>query len=333
MNSNVQSADRRTYVIGVLYVIAAIVLWSTVPVATRVLVRDGGVFSSACISVVRLVTAAGIFVFLRARHARQHNLSLIPRIPFSGWLVAAAAGLAFNYIFYAVGLRYTTAGATSVVSQVHAPATVLLASLVLGERLTAQKITGMLVVMAGVLLVVLRGSAWHDLVASQHFIGNLIEILAALAWPLYAVGQTKLLQRDHSQYILVPIFLLASLFAMAALPFTGPLIVHSPTRVDWGLMAFLGIGSTAAAYWCFAAGMQRIETSQGAMLNVLLPLFALVTAHVALGEEIHTGIIGGFGLVLGGLVLIMWHRADSPLARGWIRRHMQRLRAAIPTAK
>ena len=41
-----------------------------------------------------------------------------------------------------------------------------------------------------------------------------------------------------------------------------------PTPGEWGVLVFLGVVSTALAYWLFAAGLQRIETSEGSMLGV-----------------------------------------------------------------
>lgn len=312
---------------GILLVLAAVVIWSTVPVGTRLLMQGDSSFSPAFISAARLWVAALVFVAIRFAVTRHRGQPFHVPIRRWGWLLTAAGAICFNYIFYAIGLRYTTASATSVVSQVNAVATMLLAALLLGERLTTQKITGMLVAIAGVLLVVFQGDSLRALLSSSHFTGNLIEILAALAWPLYAIGQTKLIEERGDRDVLMPIFVVAALLSLCMLPFTGKLLVHPPTLTDWGVLLFLGAGSTAAAYWLFAAGLQRIETSEGTMFNVLIPVVALVMAHFLLGEQLQARMITGMLLVVSGLVLIVWRRSHSPV------RYVTRVESRVRTGR
>jgi drug/metabolite transporter (DMT)-like permease len=307
------ATETRSHFIGILYVLAAVVIWSTVPIGTRLLMRNGSVFSAAFISAARLMVAGAIFIGIRALSCRKTGEPIYVPIRRRGWLLIAAASVIVNSILYAIGLRYTTAGPTSIISQVNSVATVLLAAVLLGERLTLQKISGMLIASAGVLLVVFQGSSLHDLLSSSHFVGNLIEVLAALAWPFYAIGQTKLMQAQNSRQILMPIFVVAAVLSLVLLPCTGPLIVHTPTLGDWGILFFLGAGSTAAAYWLFAAGLQRIETSEGTMFNVLMPPIALLLAHWLLQEPLHANVLTGLALVVSGLVLLVWRRTHSPL--------------------
>ena len=214
------TAATRSHLIGILYVLAAVIIWSTVPVGTRMLMRGSSAFSAAFISAARLWVAAVVFVLIHAVYCRRQHRTFHIAIERKGWLLIAAASLCINYIFYAVGLRYTTASATSVVSQVNAIATVLLAAWLLGERMTWQKLLGMMLAVAGILLVLFHGTSLRDLLASQYFTGNTIEIIGGLAWPFYAIGQTKLMERTHNRQILMPIFVIAAVFSLLLLPFT-----------------------------------------------------------------------------------------------------------------
>lgn len=277
--------------------------------------KSGGAFSPALISAGRLWVAAILFVLIRAAYAKRSGEPFRVPVRRHAWLLISAAAICINYIFYAIGLRYTTAGATSIVSQVNAVATVLFAAVLLGERITRQKVLGMTLAMVGVALVLLHGESIKELLSSAHFHGNLIEIFAALAWPFYAVGQTKLLQGGSGRQVLMPIFVVAAVMSLFMLPFTGPLIMKTPTLNDWLVLIFLGVGSTALAYWCYAAGLQRIETSTASMFNVLMPLFALLLAHWLLQEPFQASALTGLCLVVGGLVLIAWRRSHSPLRR------------------
>lgn len=306
----------RTRAQGIGLVITAVLLWSTVPVGTRMLVRSGsGVFSVEFLSAVRLVIATLIFFGARVLHAGPVALPLQLRKKQLLWLIIAAIGLFLNYWLYGLGLRYTSAGATAVISQVHTVATVLLAALLLNERLTRTKIAGMVVATAGVFVVIFQGVNLHDFFGAGHLYGNLLEVGAAMAWPLYAIGQTKAMQYARGREVLTPIFAFAALLMLLTIPFTGHAILLPPTGQDWAVLLFLGLGSTAAAYWCFALAMQRIETSEGAVFSALSPPVAIVLSFLLLGEPISSGAIIGVLLVVAGLMLTVWRRLPGGLRR------------------
>jgi drug/metabolite transporter (DMT)-like permease len=297
-----------------MLVLGAMFLWSTVPVGTKLLVgNQDGAFSVAFISVGRLWLAAGVFLVARAILGRHTGTPLRLNFPPTIWLYVAALAISLNYFFYGLGLRYTTASATTLISQLHTIATVLLAALLLGERLTRNKVAGMALALVGVLVVFLRGMSLNELISSRFFVGNLLEVLAALLWPFYAIGQSKMMAHTGHRDVLLPIFTIAALLSALLLPFTGPLILHTPAWTDWAALLFLGGGSTAAAYWLFAAGLQRIETSEGAMFNVLAAPVALLLAWALLGEELAARHFFGLIFIVSGLVLIIWRRTHSPV--------------------
>lgn len=275
------------------------------------LMRDGA-FSPAFIAAARLCITAIVFIVLQLMSRRDTRAMALPPIYRNIWLYIAAAAICGNLLIYAIGLRFTTAGATAVINPVNAIATVLLAALLLGERLTARKILGMLLAITGVLLVVFHKSAVSDLFSAHNVLGNLLEVLASAIWAFYAIGQTKLQQQGGRQ-ILLPIFTIAALLSLLLLPVTGRPILHIPRVVDWLVLSGLGAICTALAYWLFAAGLRRIATSEGAMFSVLVPPCALLLAHWCLGEPLHPHMLTGLALVLSGLFCILWHREHSPL--------------------
>lgn len=307
-----QSVPKAEHFLGILCVLAAMLIWSTIPVGTRLLMRDGA-FSPAFIAATRLGITALAFVALQAVDSRRRRIPFYTPLKRTGWLCIAAAALCGNLLIYAIGLRFTTASATAVINPVNAITTVLLAALLLGERLTPAKLLGMSLAIAGVLLVVFHRAAVGDLLSTRHLLGNLLELIASSIWAFYAIGQTKLQQESGGGQVLMPIFALAALFSLLLLPVTGKLILHTPNMEDWLVLFTLGAGSTAVAYWLYAAGLQRIETSEGAMFNVLIPPFALLLAHCCLGEPLQSNMLGGLALVVTGLICIVWHRSYSPL--------------------
>lgn len=300
---------------GIGFVLAAVVLWSTVPVGTRMLVQSGGAFSAEFLSAVRLGIAALVFFGIRLLYAGPAGWRFRINRRQLPWLLVAGVGLFLNYWLYSLGLRYTSAGATAVISQIHTVATVLLAAVLLNERLSAAKGLGMTVAMGGVLLVMLRGVFLQDFVAEERLFGNLLQVGAALAWPLYAIGQSKALQEDRGREVLTPIFTVAAVLMLLTLPFTGSALLQPPMARDWVVLLFLGLGSTAAAYWLYSLAMLRIETSEAAILSVLSAPIAIGISVWLLGERVTVSAAIGVALVVLGLVLTVWQRLPGGLRR------------------
>lgn|GEM_PF-1748998 len=300
---------------GIGFVLAAVVLWSTVPVGTRMLVQSGGAFSAEFLSAVRLVIAALVFFGIRILYTGpagwrfRYNRRQIP------WLLVAGIGLFLNYWLYSLGLRYTSAGATAAISQIHTVATVLLAALLLNERISVAKGLGMTVAMGGVFLVMTRGIFLRDFIAEQRMFGNLLQIGAALAWPLYAIGQSKAQQENRGQEVLTPIFAVAAALMLLTLLFTGSALLQPPAMLDWGVLLFLGLGSTAVAYWLYSLAILRIETSEAAILCVLGAPITVCGSVWLLGERVTAGAAAGIVLVMLGLALTVRQRLPSGFRR------------------
>ncbi len=125
-----------------LAVLGAALLWSVVPVLTKVALEA---YSPSLVALVRL-TQALVLVSLIRRPRRWSDVAA-PAV----WL--AGLGLGANYLLMAVGLLYTTASACNVVVQIEVVALVVLARLFLNERLDAGKAVGMALSVVGVGLV------------------------------------------------------------------------------------------------------------------------------------------------------------------------------------
>jgi len=309
------SSDRTKQLQGIGFVLLAVLLWATVPAGTRLLVRGGGAFSVAFLSAVRLSIAAFVFVGIRLVHHGPSGFTFRFPLRLYGWLVIAVLGIFLNYWLYGIGLKYTTASATSVIAQFQGMVTVLLAALLLREPLSVPKVIGMLVATSGVVLTMFHGHSFGTFLAASQVRGDLIEVAAAAAWPFYVVGITKLQHVVHDREVLAPVFLLAALFMALTIPFSGSPIRGMPSLTDWLILFFLGVGSTAAAYWFFALAVERIQASEAAMYSLLGPPFAITIAYLFLGEHIWRSAIAGVILVIAGLALIAWHRKPHRLVK------------------
>ena len=121
--------------IGIACMLGVVALWSVVPVLVKLLIP---VFDPFTIAFLRLSQAAA--VVLVVFFVRGHSLR---DIRLCGWHLIGGLGIGLNYSMFALSLSYTTASAGVLIVQVQYVTLVVLATLVLHERLGLGKVAGM----------------------------------------------------------------------------------------------------------------------------------------------------------------------------------------------
>ena len=282
---------------GAMYVVAATLLWSAVPICVKFALRAVDSYS---ISWIRFVVGAVILFVLQ--RLRRVELRLRPRD--RGMILLAALGLGGSYVVYIRGIQSTTASAGNVVVQFEIISIVILSYFWLKERMSLAKIFGMLVTFSGVFLALWNGQSLPDLVASENFLGNMLILVQAPLWAIYAIAQKILADRGFGvSSSLVYIFALAAVmtFPVAAAGFE----VHGPfTASVVAALVIVSVFSTALAYIMIGKGFELLDASTAAVITCLLPIFTIINARIFLHEELSLMLAAGAGLVVAGILVI-----------------------------
>ena len=77
-------------------------------------------------------------------------------------------------------------------------------------------------------------------------------------------------------------------------------------------MGYLGLVSTGIAYLLFSHALRHLSGATGVTLALAEPVAAFALAVVVVGERPGWAAFAGLGLVLMGLVLVVWTEASSP---------------------
>ena len=155
----------------------------------------------------------------------------------------------------------------------------LLAVLLLCERVAAATLVGVAVALVGVLLVLYRPGA----AGSAQGIGLTLGAVAACA--LYAVLTRRLLLDDSSLTVVLVQQSAALTFAVALVATTGlrgSWDLGLPTdATTWVLAAASGAVYYGLAFWLFIGGLRGVPASVAGSLFPLIPVFGLAAAYVA----------------------------------------------------
>lgn len=285
--------------VGLALALLAAALWGLAPVAIKGALEG---YSPEIINPIRLGAAA---LFFRAAAGRG-----APWLPSDRWSYVSGIALGVDFVLYNYGVRLTTAAAAGLVINIEVVTTIVLAVWLLGERIDARRAAGSLLTLAGVVYVASEGLSLADLAAGDKVVGNVLVMLAGVAWSVYAVAQRRAPRQRNAFRLIAPIFV------VAALTTTPPLLSPAAWQIDAGLLPTtmllaVTLLCTIGVYFVYARCQELVDVSVLAVVIASIPIFAVVFAWLLLGEDITPRVIGGGAAVFGGVLLIATHAAGN----------------------
>lgn len=221
------------------------------------------------------------------------------------WLFIVLMGTfgftAFNALFY--GAAHYTSAVNLTIFQGAIPVLVLLGMvLFFRTRIRFLQILGMIVTMAGVVIVSVKA----DLQILRTLALNIGDVWMLIACVFYA-GYTLGLRHRPAISGLVFFTALAIVAFLSSLPLLAIEIVHGtvqwPTFKGWLVLVYVGLMPSLVAQVFFMRGVELIGPARAGLFINLVPVFGALLAVVLLGEAFALYHALGLVLVLGGIWL------------------------------
>ena len=205
------------------------------------------------------------------------------------------------------GLSRLDASTAAIVLQLQVPFGVVMAALLLGEKLSWRHGIGMLIAFAGVALI----AGAPRLEASR--LGLLFLLTAALAWGASTVQLKKIGPIDgFTLNGWLGLFMAVELWviSLAAEGSPWPYLTAAGWR-GWGGVAYTGIISTIVAFGRWARLVARYSVGQAMPFMLTVPLFAII-GGIAINHDVITpDIVEGGLLTIVGVGLIVLRRVKG----------------------
>ncbi|MDE2147067.1 MAG: DMT family transporter [Burkholderiales bacterium] len=185
-----------------------------------------------------------------------------------------------------------------------------------GERPTRRQLLGAALSLAGVAVVLGRGS-WQVLRQVHLVAGDLYILLAVLGWSLYSwllarpPASLRGEQRptaaqgwDWAGFLLVQ-----TVFGLGAAGLFSAgeqALGAAPIRWSWAVAAallYVSLGSSIVAYRCWGLGVAEGGPALAAFFSNLTPLFAALLSTLLLGQAPHAYHLAAFALIAGGIAV------------------------------
>jgi drug/metabolite transporter (DMT)-like permease len=218
-------------------------------------------------------------------------------------LILALTGIAIFQSLVYLGLRSTTA-VNAVLINSSIPLFILLCSWVIErERASPRQIAGMLLSLAGILVILSRGSPAALLELEVHA-GDAWILLAMPVWGIYSV----LLKRRPAELGGLPFLFVISLAGVVMLlPFAGLAAAQRPLQLPTAAEAlgvlYMGLMASVVAFIFWNRGVAAVGANAAGFTIHLLPAFGTVLAILFLGETFAPFHAAGIATILAGVLL------------------------------
>ena len=230
------------------------------------------------------------------------------RTHFGILLLLSFTGVALFQCLVYLGLRSTPA-VNAVLLNSSFPMFMLLCSWVMErERASRRQVLGMLISLAGILIILCRGDP-AALLHLQLNGGDAWILLAMPVWGVYSV----LLKRRPPQLGALELLFVISIVGVALLaPGAALLAIHAPPRLLTGPEAlgvlYMALFASVLAYVCWNRGVAIVGANAAGFTVHLLPAFGTVLAILFLGESFTGFHAAGIATILAGVLLATWRK-------------------------
>lgn len=229
------------------------------------------------------------------------------RIATSDWprlVVCAIAGMVVNMLFFFKGLSLSTPINSSVIVTLSPVMVLILASILIRERITLLKTAGIIIGLTGALVLVLF-SAESKSNAPNIPLGNLLFMVNAFSYGLYLILVKPLTSKYH------PFTLMKWLFSIAVL-INFPITIGEFMDVEWQSlpfeaawkMAFVVLGTTFSTYLLNLFALKQLSASTISAFIYLQPLIAIIYAVATGADELTPIKVIAGSLVFLGVYLV-----------------------------
>lgn len=290
----------KSRLIPVLEATFAVVVWGGTFIATKIALQEA---SPATIVWVRF--AIGVLI-LGGTVLQRRQFALPERSDLAYLALLGFIGVTFHQWLQATGLQTAQATTTAWIVASTPVFIAILGWLVLKEKFSLGRITGIILAAGGVLTVVSKGNFSGLISGQEGTIGDILVFISAINWAVYTVLSRRELPRHPAARMMFYVMLFGWLFTTLWIFAAGPGLTELPdlSARAWAAILLLGIFGSGFAYIAYYDALQALPASQlGAFLNIE-PLVTTLMAAAMIGEAITAITLLGGAIILLGVYLV-----------------------------
>ena len=279
-----------------LLILLAIIFWGTSFVATKTVLNE---IKPVTIIILRLILASILLTIIALSTKRKFSINFKSH----SWIFILALVAVFHLWIQVTGLQYTTAANTGWIIGTAPVFMAILGFVFYKEKITLLQLLGILVAVAGLLLLIGKGDITNiGLIENQ---GDLLVLGSAFTWGVYSMVNKKI---SLSYSPLMTILYLFLMMAVIIIPFNlNTETINSVINlslISWMWILFLGIFCSGVAYVIWAQALRDMESAKVGAFLYFEPLVTVIAAWFFLREEITLLMILSGLLITAGVFIV-----------------------------
>ncbi|MDP4145804.1 MAG: DMT family transporter [Bacillota bacterium] len=246
----------------------------------------------AFLSFIRFLLAAVVLIIMcavtdtREKLQKRHILRMA---------VSGVMGITLYYFFEGIGIKGISASSVSIINATIPLFTLMAEAIVYGLRIRLAHIAALIISILGIGFIV--GLNLKQLMQSGHLKGYLFILLSVLCWVAYTLI-TKSLFKNYSEITITTYQTIIGAIAFIPFIFTEHIPAGSFNGSIICNVIFLGIFSSALAYYFFAVAIKNIGSVKSSMGLNIVPIITIIGSQIILRENITLNILVGSLLIL-----------------------------------
>jgi drug/metabolite transporter (DMT)-like permease len=293
------ASSKKDIYLGISLAVLATIIWSGNFIVARGISQRIGPVSLAF---YRWLTATLIMLPLAWKKYKEEKIIVKANWRYLFWTAFTGIAL-FNTCVYIAG-HYTTAINLALIGTTSSPIfSGIMAVVFLKETMGRLRVAGYILCIAGILLLLSKGS-WEHLAAFHFSKGDLWVIAGALSFACYSILVRKKPAGISPLNFLFVIFASGTLML---LPFyLVEMIQGAAVKWDYsliGIILYLGAGASVIAFLCWNMALHKLGAARTVLFGNLIPIFSVWEAVLLLGEQVTSiHLVSGL-LVITGVVI------------------------------
>lgn len=224
-------------------------------------------------------------------------------------------GVVINQILFLAGLNLTSPINSSILISTNPIFAFVFAALILKEKITFLKGSGMAIGLAGVLILILQNGTPD--IGSSTFIGDVITLINTISWAFYTVIIKRMLEKYHPVTVMKWTFLFGTLT-------TVPAGYSQWSIMDWTAIPFkdyLGIGfvvifATYLGYLLISFGLRRLSPTIVSTYTYTQPIIAAYLSIIMGQDHLNLVMIASALLIFTGVFVVSRQRNNNQILDG-----------------
>ncbi len=284
---------------GIALAVLATIIWSGNFIVARSTINE---ISPVALSFFRWLTACIVLLPFCINRIPELYKTALNHKSYFFWMSLTGVTI-FNTCVYVAG-HYSSAINLALIGTTSSPIfSIILARIFLKEKISTVKLLGVIVCVAGILLLLSKGSL-ERLLTFRFTTGDWWILAGALAFAIYNIFVRKNQTPVKGTDLLFITFVLGTIllvpFYIIELQYAAPVTFDIKML---SIFLYLGAGASVISFLCWNIAIRNLGAGKAALFGNLIPVFSTMEAVWILGEKLEMIYLAGGLLVITGLII------------------------------